>query len=430
MYRVYLYVNEQAASQIINLIKKAKVTVEYEVLPDDRSLITNLSEKNSMFIIEEPGEEFIESLQPIDETQYFLFKHKSPIKQNNLPNNMVIAKDFEYLFMTLKNFLKIEEPDKVNKTNRDYNKPRYKKAKDRSDNNKEHKKQNVEKQYSKNTNRTLEIKNKAFRNLSLQPNQMIAIWAPIARSGTTTIAMNYAIYLSELKFNTCVIEAPVKKADHIYKLNRYNSKVIEKWNSFVKVSQNKKLPASSVKLKYRNVHWMPLDPRDFKYYDIDKYEEILLDQLEASSYFDAVIIDNKSGDYMNTKILEYVDEWWIIYDGDFNNFKAYTETIKRYSNRYNVKLQFIANKYDRYSEIEEIEKLLEVETLTKIPNMARAINKYQNVSKPYIDTSLGRYKLSSPFRAMTKSIYGETYLLQSYKKSFSFLKNLRHKLIK
>ncbi|GAA0431270.1 hypothetical protein GCM10008934_20960 [Virgibacillus salarius] len=226
--------------------------------------------------------------------------------------------------------------------------------------------------------------------------------------------------------NTCVIESPCEHPDHKTNLSRFcDSSLLNKWNSFAQVRFNISLDPASVHFKYKNVQWMPFDSYDKPYYEMYNGIDIMRDQINAATYFDAITIDMNSIDnyYIDNLTLSYLDEWWIVYDGDQHRFM---ESINTITETFDLNIKLIVNKYNRFSEVDEIASLLGIKSeIIKVPNIFKSIQKNKTSNIPLINKPEGRYYLDKPFHEISTMFLGKDYINKFYRNPFYSIKKIK-----
>lgn len=253
---------------------------------------------------------------------------------------------------------------------------------------------------------------KSLSGPKMDKYKTIGVWSPLPAIGVTSFIMNFALFLSENKVHTAVLESLT--SNHILKdwLSRY-SPIPEKWVSLAS-NLHANEPVGDSEWLYRGVKFFPLSKDDIK-------QEWNSDSFGAyhrmTEIYDVTLIDMPTGE-MNVftkESLEYMDELWIVVDDRVQQLNSWKEYIKTIKETHQITIYLIHNKIIDASKPNILSEGIGAPMLAAIPALWEETAKNYYQTKPLYLQKGVQSILQAHYHQLATHLIGSSFQLQEKK---------------
>lgn len=234
------------------------------------------------------------------------------------------------------------------------------------------------------------------------PHKAIGIWSPLHRSGVTTLAINFSLYLSDYSFPIGVLEAITINMKQKNTLSLFSDKP-ENWQTYSKYLMGEGEPKQAI-WDVKGIHFYPFIEKDK---DLNWTEQAIEYFVEGLKFYDLLLVDLPTGkmEEYTLNTLKYLDELWIVVNNDITGilqWKNYINEVIKSS----ISCKLIFNEHLNFSKPELLEKELDIPLMATVPSMHIEINKNQYKTIPLIEQDQVYNKLEGSFVKMLECITG------------------------
>ena len=254
--------------------------------------------------------------------------------------------------------------------------------------------------------RSRAIQKQLFTNQKWESHQTIGVWSPLHRMGVTSFTFNFALFLSEYRVYTAVLEGLTEK--HALKswLERYTY-VPAGWSSYAKAIHTDGI-TQQTKWIYKDVMFLPLEKEDIQ---LEWNSFSLESYMTTSNLVDVTLVDLPTGKMTayTEDSLSYLNQLWIIIDDATQDLLAWKEYIHAIHKRTNIPIHLIFNKTYSFSKFDRISKEMGLPLLAKIPSLhEETMRNYYEAAPIYMKKEV-QEKLKDPFIVIAKHLLGKDF---------------------
>ncbi|MCM3358023.1 hypothetical protein [Psychrobacillus sp. MER TA 171] len=256
--------------------------------------------------------------------------------------------------------------------------------------------------------RSRDLQKQVFAKHKWEQHKKIGIWSPLQRTGVTSFAINFSLFLAQNRVYTAVLEGLTER--HALKswLQRYTT-MPANWSSYAKAIHSDGL-TTEAEWMYRDVMFLPLDTMDPQY---EWNAKSLESYMTATNIIDVTLVDLPTGKMTayTEDSLHYLDELWILVDDAAQEYLAWDEYIQSLKSKIHIPFYLIFNKTYKFSQVERLSLELKIPLLTQIPSLHEETmrNYYEKVPLYYHQEV--QEILIKPFTDLSKHIFGSDFLI-------------------
>lgn len=263
------------------------------------------------------------------------------------------------------------------------------------------------------------IREKTFKQKS-ERNKTIAVWSPSHRIGVSTFVMNFAIYLGKNNVSVNVLGSLTGRPSMEYLLIKWYEEFIFTWSPFLNTLSNYNIPIDRINLKVHEggVNWIPTKynkDNDVETLNEPEIKQIFPNLINDAKDEDILLVDMHTGemDYFGEETLKYVDELWIVLDGDKFDVFYNQKYIRSLIEAFDLETKIIFNRDTPLSNREAIANFLKLDYIGSIPELKEVITRCQpkfgspDNGRPIIETKEGSMLLNGPFSQINNYLFGK-----------------------
>lgn len=278
--------------------------------------------------------------------------------------------------------------------------------------------------------RTRQIQKNLFAQQQWADHKIIGIWSPTGKTGVSTLAINFALYLAKQRVYTTVLEGLSSQPQLKQTLSRY-TKVPKDWVSYASTIQEGQEPRNASWI-YENVIFLPCTKSDLQY----TWNPVLIEAyMTTTKIVDVTLVDFPSGHLQehSKDALHFVDELWILFDDNYHSLINWKDYIKELEQK-QIKVHLIMGRTYSFSAANKISKEMDLPLITTIPAMDEIAmhNQYQNIPLYFVDEAAA--KLESAYSEIATHLFKQSYKPSNAElpteKSQSFFKKLYTSILK
>ncbi|RKJ74880.1 hypothetical protein D7X33_18995 [Butyricicoccus sp. 1XD8-22] len=254
--------------------------------------------------------------------------------------------------------------------------------------------------------RTRQIQKNLFAQQQWADHKIVGLWSPIGRTGVSTFAINFALYLAKNRVYTTVLEALTPQPQLKQTLSRY-TKVPKGWISYASTIQEENDPRNASWI-YDNVVFLPCAQSDLQY----TWNPALIEAyMTTTKIVDVTLVDVPSGNLQeySKDALNYVDELWILFDDNYHELMNWKQYIQELEYKFQIPIHLIMSRNYPFSQAHKISKEMGLPLISCIPAMDETAmyNHYQNIPLYYVEEA--QEKLETAYYEVASHLFKQPF---------------------